>query len=489
MNILMAASEAVPYAKTGGLADVVGAVPKHLKRAGHDVRVLMPLYRPARARAKESLSPVATIKIDVGGQAVEGRLLETKGADDVTFYFLECEKYYDRDQLYGTAQGDFPDNAERFIFFSRAVLEAIPALNVKVDLLHVHDWQTALVPVYLRTIYADRPNLRELATLLTIHNLAYQGVFWHWDMKLTGLDWSLFNPERLEFYGKINFLKGGIVYADAINTVSRTYAKEIQTIEFGAGLEGVLRNRNQDLFGILNGVDYDDWSPERDRLIPANFTPEDLSGKAACKEALQKEFGLNLEPQVPTMGIVTRLDDQKGLDILAAAMDEIMALDLQLVILGTGHEKYHRLLTELAEQYTGKLGVKLAFDNRIAHLIEAGADMFLMPSRYEPCGLNQMYSLRYGTVPIVRATGGLADTIQDALKNGDAANGFTFQDYTAPALAGTVAKAVTVFGDKRRWKKLVASGMAQDWSWSRSAREYEALYQRVVEKRRAATAG
>ena len=484
MKILLASSEAVPFAKTGGLADVVGAIPKQLRGAGHDIRIIMPLYRAARLRAKDAIA-LATLRVEIAGQMVEGRLLESRSATEAPFYFIECDKYFDREQIYGTAQGDFPDNAERFIFFSRAVLEALPAMGTRFDLIHVHDWQTALIPVYLRTLYADRAGARDTATLLTIHNLAFQGVFWHWDMKLTGLDWSLFTPERLEFYGKINFLKGGIVFADAINTVSRTYAKEIQTVEFGAGLEGVLRNRSQDLSGILNGVDYDEWSPDRDRLTPAPFTAEDLSGKAVCKEGLQKEFGLNVEPAVPVIGMVSRLDDGKGLDILASAMDEIMALDLELVILGTGHDRYHRLLGDLAEQYRGKLGVRLAFDNRIAHMIEAGADMFLMPSRYEPCGLNQLYSLRYGTLPIVRSTGGLADTIHDASKgNGEGANGFSFQDYTGPALAGTVARAVALFGDKRKWKKLVANGMAQDWSWARAAREYEALYQRVIDKRR-----
>lgn len=490
MRVLMVAPEAVPYAKTGGLADVVGSIPRHLRAAGHDVRIFMPLHRVARARAGEALKPIGTIRVDVAGQPQEARILEALGPGDVSYYFVECDKYFDRDHLYTTREGDYPDNAERFVFFSRSVLEALPLIPGRFDILHVHDWQDALVPVYLREVYDTGPGMHELATVLTIHNLAYQGLFWHWDMKLTGLPWSLFNPERLEFYGKINFLKGGIVFSDAVTTVSRTYAKEIQTVEFGAGLEGVIRNRQPDLFGIVNGVDYTDWSPETDKLLPARYSVDDLAGKFVCKEMLQKEFGLSVDPQVPVLGMVTRLDDGKGLDIVAAAMDEIMALDLELVILGTGHEKYHRLLADLAEHYRHKLGVRLAFDNALAHLVEAGADMFLMPSRYEPCGLNQLYSLRYGTVPIVRATGGLADTIADASRqNGEGANGFSFQEYSAPALAATVARAATLFGDKRRWKKLMTTGMGQDWSWSRSAREYETLYQRVIEKRRNATGG
>jgi starch synthase len=491
VRILFATPEALPFAKTGGLGDVTGTIPRHLRAMGHDVAVVMPLYRAARAKAKDLRGPLGSFVIDVHDRRAEGRIFEATAPGGVPFYFVECDPYFDRPQLYGTAEGDFPDNAERFTFFSRSVLELLSALSATqappFDLLHVHDWQTALVPVYLRTLYAERPFAPPLATLLTIHNLAYQGLFWHWDMKLTGLDWSLFTPERLEFYGKVNFLKGGIVFADAINTVSRTYAKEIQTVEFGYGLEGVLRARAQDLTGILNGVDYDEWNPETDPLIPAHYGPADATPKATCKAVLQAEFQLRADPAVPLIGMVTRLADQKGLDIFAKAIDEIMALELQVAILGTGDERYHRLLMELADQYREKLAVRLAFDNRLAHLVEAGADMFLMPSRYEPCGLNQLYSLKYGTVPIVRATGGLADTITDVLRNGDSANGFVFQDYSPHALAETVARAVACFGDKRRWKKIMATGMAQDWSWSRSAAEYADLYARIIAKRRAQT--
>jgi starch synthase len=493
---LLATPEAVPFAKTGGLADVTGTIPKHLRLMGHDVAVVMPLYRMARAKARDLGEPVSSFAIDVHDHRVEGRVFRSTAPDDIPFYLVECDRYFDRPQLYGTPEGDFPDNAERFTFFSRAVLELASALSERlpdgtrpapIDVLHLHDWQTALVPVYLRTIYAGRAFARDTATLLTIHNLAYQGLFWHWDMKLTGLDWSLFTPERLEFYGKVNFLKGGIVYADAISTVSRTYGREIQTVEFGCGLEGVLRNRAADLSGILNGVDYDEWAPEHDPLIPASYGPADTAPKAASKALLQREFGLREDAATPLIGMVSRLVDQKGLDIFARALDEIMALDLEIAILGTGDERYHRLLTDLAEQYRGKLAVRLAFDNRLAHLVEAGADMFLMPSRYEPCGLNQLYSLKYGTVPIVRATGGLADTISDVSKNGEGANGFTFQEYSAQALAETVARAVACFGDKRRWKKIMSVGMAQDWSWKRSAEEYSELYARIVQKRRAHT--
>jgi len=485
MKILMAASEAAPYAKTGGLADVLGALPKQLVAAGHDVRVFVPLYRSARQAAGEC-THFATVRIEMGDQTVEGRVLETMAPGGVRFYLVECDKYFDREQLYGTAAGDFSDNAERFVFFTRAILEALPEFGEQFDVIHAHDWQTALLPAYMKSIYAGRSGTRETATLLTIHNLAFQGVFWHWDMKLTGFDWSYFNPERLEFYGKISFLKGGIVFADAVNTVSRTYAKEIQTVEFGAGLEGVLRTRASDLSGILNGVDYEVWDPATDPLIPARFTIEDHSGKAICKAALQKEFGLRVDASTPLVGMVSRLDDGKGIDILAAALDEIMALDIEVVILGSGHERHQRMLTDLAEHYKDKLAVRLTFDNALAHLIEAGSDMFLMPSRYEPCGLNQLYSLKYGTIPIVRSTGGLADTIVDVGRGGEGGNGFSFQDYTGPALASTVARAVAYYGDKRRWRRLMVTGMQQDWSWGKAAKEYESLYERIAARRRGA---
>jgi len=476
VRILLATPEAVPYAKTGGLADVAGALPKALRARGHEVDIFMPLYRAARHRAGELRGPVATLSIEILERRAEGRVFEAEGPGGVGVFFLECDPYFDRDQLYGGPQGDFQDNAERFVFLSRAVVEFALARGeggqgrppAPIDLLHVNDWQTALV-----------------RTLITIHNLAYQGLFWHWDMKLTGLDWSLFTPERLEFYGKVNFLKGGIVYADAINTVSRTYAREIQSVEHGCGLEGVLRNRAADLYGILNGADYDVWNPETDGLLPANYGPADTGPKRACKDALQRELGLEPESGKPVIGMVTRLADQKGLDIFASALDEIMALDLQVALLGTGDERYHRLFGDFSEQYRGKLGVQLKFDERLAHLIIAGADMFLMPSRYEPCGLNQLYGLKYGTVPIVRATGGLADTVVDATRKGDAGTGFVFHEYAAHALAETVARAVACFGDKRRWKKIVANGMAQDWSWARAASEYEDLYARTIAKRRA----
>ncbi len=486
-RVLLAASEVVPFAKTGGLGDAVGAIATRLRARGHDVRTVLPLYRSVRDRCGAELRPTG-LELDVPLQdrMVKGRVLAT---EDGAAYFVECDVYFDRDGLYGPPEGgDYLDNAERFIFFSRAVVELALAGQGGLagfptfDALHVHDWQPSLAPVYLRTLYRERPGAAALGTLLTIHNLAYQGIFWHWDMKLTGLDWSLFTPERLEFYGRLNFLKGGIIYADLLSTVSRTYAREIQTAELGCGLDGVLRVRADDLAGILNGVDYQSWRPEADPFLPAAFGPGDMAGKAVCKEALQKQLGLAVDPSVPVLGMVTRHADQKGLDILVGALDEILALDVELAILGTGDEKYRRLLMERHEQYGGakKLGVKLAFDEPLAHLVHAGADMALMPSRFEPCGLSQLYALRYGTVPVVRSTGGLADTVVDvAARNGDP-NGFAFAEYSAAALAATVARAVALFGDKRKWRKLVQTGMAQDWSWEGATKAYEALYARLV---------
>ncbi len=490
LKILFATSEAMPFAKTGGLADVAGSLPRSLRALGHDVRLVLPLHRAVRQKLGAGAIADTGLSFDVplGDRgAVQARIRAAEAPGGVSVLLVECDRYFDREGLYGTAKGDHEDNAERFILFSRVVVELGLLLGARegraFDVFHVHDWQTALVPVYLRTLHADRPGAARIGTLLTIHNLAYQGLFWHWDLKLTGLDWSLFTPERLEFYGKLGFLKGGIIYADAINTVSKTYAKEILTAELGYGLDGVLRARQADLHGILNGADYDTWNPETDPHLPARYGPGNLAGKAACKEALQREFDLAVDANAPAIGMVARLDPQKGIDILAGALDEVLALGVQVAILGTGEDRYHRLLSELSEQYRGRLSVKLRFDERIAHEIEAGADMFLMPSRFEPCGQNQLYSLRYGTVPIVRATGGLADTVIDAgAKNGDP-NGFTFVEYSSAALAQAVARAVALFGDKRKWRKLVATGMAQDWSWAPSAREYEALYARLVEKR------
>jgi starch synthase len=479
MNIIMAASEVSPFAKTGGLADVVGAVPKSLLALGHTVSVFMPLYTMARKNCTAMTDTKLSVTVPVGENLQTCRIHKAfLPGTAVPVYFVENDRYYQRDALYGKGGADFADNSERFIFFSRAVLEAVVALRLPCDVIHCHDWQTGLIPVYLKTIYKGGPAFARTGTLFTIHNLAYQGVFWHWDMKLTGLDWSLFNWKQLEFWGKVNFMKGGLVFADLVSTVSETYSKEIQTPDFGCGLEGVLRERSKDLFGVINGIDYEVWNPAVDPLIPTKYDAKRLNGKAACKKFLQRKCGLPVR-KAPLIGMISRLADQKGFDLAAEVMAELLNSDVQFVVLGTGEPKYHDLLNRLARSYPDRMSVTLGFDNQMAHEIEAGADMFLMPSRFEPCGLNQLYSLKYGTAPVVRSTGGLADTVVDCtpetLDKG-AATGFSFEKYSAADLLATLKRALACYADRKTWLKLIKNGMGQNWSWDESARKYVKLY-------------
>ena len=485
MKAIFITSEAAPFAKTGGLADVSGALPGQLLKAGCDIAVITPYYRQTAQGDFDIIPTGKKISVEIRGTTITGEILSGHlPGSQAPVYFIRQENYYDRDGLYGLPEGDYRDNCERFVFFARAALETIKTFNWDVDIVHCNDWQSALVPIYLATAQKHDPALARIATLFTVHNLAYQGLFWHYDMDLMGLDWSLFTPQYLEFYGNVNLLKGAMLFSDMINTVSKRYAKEIQTAEFGCGLEGVLKNRNKDLVGIVNGIDYDVWNPATDALIPANFDINKIDGKTKCKKALQKKCGLPTS-DAPLVGFIGRLAEQKGLDIIAEVIDKIMALDLQMVVLGTGEQKYHELLTEMAKKYPKKLSANITFNNTLAHEIEAGCDMFLMPSRYEPCGLNQLYSLKYGTVPIVRATGGLADTVRNCqaakLKVGDA-TGFAFKAYTGAALLKTLKSALKVYADHRAWKMLMHNSMKQDWSWSRSAHEYLKLYKKAIAK-------
>ena len=479
MNILIAASEAVPFAKTGGLADVCGALPLELARLGHQTTLILPAYRAAHY-CGQPIHPLGIhFIVPVGSKMVTGHLLQSSlPGSDATVYLVQQDQYFDRDQLYSTDGKDYVDNCERFVFFSRAVLEAIRLLDLPVDLIHANDWQTALVPAYLQIEYRKVPRYEQIASLFTIHNMSYQGQFWHWDMLLTGLDWKYFNWQQMEFHGKLNLLKTGIVFADRISTVSPRYALEIQSTAMGCGLEGVLYQRRDSLSGILNGIDTQQWNPATDPNLPAHYDASSFAqGKAACKAALQRELGLPERPDVPLLGFVGRLIEQKGIDLIAEAMRHWLPTDdAQWVILGTGEPEYHRLLQALAQQFPDKAAVRLEFSDPLAHRIEAGADLFLMPSRFEPCGLNQMYSLRYGTVPLVRATGGLADTVTPE-------NGFRFEECSALALSETLRQACDTYGQPEAWSQLVRAGMAQDWSWTRSAQEYVALYEQTIERR------
>jgi len=492
VNILLATSEAVPFAKTGGLADVCGALPGELARLGHQTAVILPGYRKACYCGQQIDSLGIDFIVPIGGRTVAGHLSESRlPGTDVPVYLVEQDQYFDRDDLYGADGKDYIDNCERFVFFSRAVLEAVRLLQLDVDVIHCNDWQTALVPACLSVEYRHAPRYEQIATLMTIHNMAFQGQFWHWDMLLTGLDWKYFNWRQMEFHGKLNLLKTGLVFADAINTVSPRYAEDIQSAPLGCGLEGVLQHRRDVLSGILNGIDPDEWNPATDRHLAANYHAENYGeGKAACKRALQQEVGLPAEPDVPLLGFVGRLTDQKGIDLVGEVIQRwVESENVQWVILGTGEPKYHRLLTSVAERFPNKLALRLEFSNPLAHRIEAGADMFLMPSRFEPCGLNQMYSLRYGTVPVVRATGGLADTIVDPGRprtDGPEPNGFSFDEYSPRALAETLHRARDAYARSDAWGQLVTTGMRQDWSWARSARQYAELYEATTRRARRA---
>jgi starch synthase len=456
MRIAMCASEVVPYAKTGGLADVVGALPLALEKEKQEVIIVMPRYKAI----DDSKFKIIRLKSDISYSFI---------GKNIKVYFIEDEEYFDRDGLYGDKNGDYKDNLDRFSYYSRRTLDLLKEINFKANIIHVHDWQASLIPVYLKELYNEDPFYEKMKTVLTIHNIGYQGLFPKEEFPRLGLDWALFDMDHLEFYDKINILKGGMVFANIINTVSHTYSQEIQTKEFGFGLEGVLSKRHFSVFGILNGLDYDIWNPETDKFITKNYSCRDIEGKAADKEDLQKICRLPLKKEIPLFGIVSRLAEQKGFDILAGAIEEICKMKLQLVILGTGDLKYHELLEETVEKYPEVISLNLKFDDCLAHKIYAGSDIFLMPSKYEPCGLGQLISFRYGTIPLVFKTGGLADTVSSE-------NGFIFDKYTEEDLAKTIKGAIKAFQAKKKWKELLLKVMQFNFSWEESAKKYIQLY-------------
>lgn len=474
MRILFVASEGLPFSKTGGLADVVEALPKALVAQGHEVAVVLPRYRGTEAASVV----MPSLTIPMGGARlrfpaiVDGALL-----GGVRYFFVDDPGYFDREGVYGAAGKDYPDNAERYAEFCRAAIEIAKHIW-PADVFHCHDWQAALVPVLLRTSYSDDSLVKNTPVVFTIHNMGYHGQFARDVLDRVGIPATVFHPEGLEFYGSVNLLKGGLVYSDYLTTVSRKYSEEIQTREFGHGLDGVARKRAECLVGILNGVDYGAWDPSKDPLIPANYSAKDLGGKQTCKQDLLETFGLPHEHlERPVIGIVSRFADQKGFDLIAEKAHELMKEDLVLVVLGAGDKKYERLFGALAATYPGRVGLKIAYDNALAHKVEAGSDMFLMPSRYEPSGLNQMYSLKYGTVPIVRATGGLDDSIQPFDVEHGTGTGFKFKEYSGTALLYAVRQALHHYMDERIWKRIQLNGMAKDFSWKGPAREYANLYE------------
>ncbi len=481
MNIVFAASECAPWAKTGGLADVVSGLPRTLVKMGHRLSVYLPYYRQVAKAAPNPPVVLRSVTVPFPYYNRFVRILDGGLADGVQTYFVDCPELFDRESFYSTPSGDYPDNAERFGLLSRVVIEATKILGVP-DVYHVHDWQTAMLAVMLRSIYYFDPVLKRVPAVLTIHNAGYQGVFPPKTIEQLLLPWDMFRFDKLEQNDTLNFLKGGIVYSDAITTVSGKYAEEILTPEFGNGLDGALRQRKGDLFGILNGVDYGEWNPETDPLIAAHYTPENLKGKQECRRDLLHAFGLQgIGDSTAVIGIVSRFATQKGFDFIVDIMDRLVQEDMVLVMLGNGEEYYERLLTEMAARYPAKVRVQVKFDNVLAHKVEAGSDMFLMPSRYEPGGLNQIYSLKYGTVPIVRATGGLDDTIDE--QPDGAGNGFKFWGLDANALLDAVRRALGTFRNKEVWTAMMQRGMRQDFSWSKPAAEYVRVYERVIQNR------
>jgi starch synthase len=429
---------------------------------------------------------VDTFPVTVGGFTRDAAFFEAPLADGARALLVECPELYDRDALYGLDSTDYPDSARRFAFLVRAALEFAARRGAAPSIVHAHDWQAGLAPVYLRTRYAAHPVLGGTPSVFTIHNLAYQGVFEADWLPRLDLGWGEFTIDRLEYWGRVSALKGGINDADLVTTVSRRYAEEIQTPEFGLGFDGILRRRSADLVGILNGIDTREWDPAHDPVLPTPFDADDIAGKKDAKAAALARYGMPAGDGAlgrPLIGLVSRMVDQKGFDLFAALGAELPRLDASFVVLGTGEPRYQNLWTTLAARHPERIGVRIGFDESLAHLIEAGADIFLMPSRFEPCGLNQMYSMRYGTVPVVHGVGGLADTVCDYAPRRAKSTGFVFLDYTPAALLGALTRAIAVFADARKWRALQLAGMRQDFSWDRSAQEYVKIYGRAIRKR------
>ena len=473
MKIAFLASEAVPYAKTGGLADVAASLAQTLALAGHEVKLFLPYYRTVETQFPQ----LRVLKFDRAPSGRDRFRVREDRIAGASAFFIEKKEYFNRDRFYGSPDSDYPDNGERFAFFCRAALETLKAMDFSPDIIHVHDWQTAPALAYLKFGSDGRGFFRNTKSVFTIHNLAYQGLFERGILDRIGLPDRLFRMEDLEFFGRVNFLKAGILYADAVTTVSPRYAREIQTPEFGCGLDGLLRMRSATLWGILNGIDESAWNPSFDAGIAARFTPEELSGKAACKADLARLFGFPAaSPDVPFIGMVSRLAGQKGFDLLVESLSALFAHDVRLIVLGTGETAIEDALKKSRERFPSRLGLRIAYDDPLARKILAGSDLFLIPSLYEPCGLTQMYCQKYGSVPIVRATGGLDDTVDDFNPATGAGTGFKFGAATSGALVEAVRRAVQAYRDKSKWEKIMRAGMRRDFSWNRSGESYLQLY-------------
>lgn len=489
LNILYVSSEVEPFAKTGGLADVSAALPKAIKESGHEIRIIMPRYRFISER-KFKLHDIIRLKdipVPVGNGTELGNVKSSfisNLKEKVQVYFLDNAKYFGRDGIYQSPVGkkDYQDNDERFIFFCHGVLETLKRLGWQPDIIHCNDWQTGLIPAYLKTLYSADPFFKSVKTVFTIHNMAYQGSFSQDSFKKSGLPSDLFKLDGVEAYGKFNFLKTALFFADTITTVSQKYAEEIcSSPELGAGLNGFLSHRKKDLHGILNGIDYQQWDPLQDEHVYRKYDVKSIEAKIDNKKALTKRFGLQYDETIPLVGAISRLVDQKGFDLVLEAMDDLMKMNIQFVLLGSGDPKVEKKFEAYQKKYNSKMGVFFGFDDELAHLIEAGSDMFLMPSQYEPCGLNQMYSMRYGTIPVVRATGGLDDTVEDYAGSGKG-TGIKFEKYDAKELVKAVHRAVKLYEQSDEWKKIMRNGMSKDFSWGHSARKYVSLYKELLKQ-------
>jgi starch synthase len=476
MKITILASEAVPFAKTGGLGDVIMALSKELVKSGHQVTVMLPLYQGISVMPTGLMSPLRFL---FAGRHITYSIVEAQYAG-IKMVFIDAPDYFHRSGIYGDWHGDYRDNDERFVFFTRACLDYYVRKNERPDIFHCNDWQTALTPVFLKTHYHAHP-LGRIPVVFTVHNVAYQGVFPSTRFFLLDIGWEYFTSETLEFFGNVNFMKGGLIFTDLITTVSKRYSYEIQTPEFGYKLDGVFRSRSGSLFGILNGIDEEIWNPEKDPLIARRYSLKDLTGKNLCRRELLTSARWNPDTSLPIVGIISRLVTQKGFDLLEAAGERLLSMNLFLVVLGSGESRYEKFFESLRQRYPDRVALALKFDDVLAHKIEAGADMFLMPSRYEPCGLNQMYSLKYGTVPIVRATGGLDDTVHEWDWNSETGNGFKFYPYSPEALLESAGRARNLYENKSAWLKIMQNGMSGDYSWKNAARQYVELYEKAVQ--------
>jgi len=480
IHILVAASEATPLARTSCMGDVVSALPESLLSLGIDITLIIPRHKIIPDTFKQE-KILENIPVSIGDRHVSTDIYLTH-INDLPVYLVDQPAYFDRPDLYQSENGDYPDNAERFIFFSRAVVDLLPFYEKKPSIIHCHDWQTGLTPLYLRLFQENHPEFRDVKSLFTVHNLAYQGLFWRFDMHLTGLPWKYFTPESIEFYGDLNLLKAGLVHSDAINTVSPTYCREIQTPEFGCGLDGVLRTRKDNLYGILNGADYTQWSPDIKTGIAASYSISNLSGKKTCKAELLKQAQLNVSVDKPLISMISPLFTRKGVDLLELSIKQLVDRNCQIILQGRGDRNYMKIFQSLAEQFSDNFAFFNDLSQSFSKKVIAGSDLLLTPSRFEPCGLNQIYALRFGTIPIAHKTGGLDDTVVDIDSLNDKhPTGFKFSEYSGESLMMTVNRALELYNDPEAWQSLMISGMKQDYSWKRSAEKYSELYSKILE--------